>query len=255
MIFHGNQVKNFLKENVQVSIYFMKDANEPDIFRIKKSLEDKKAIKEIHYISKQEARQIMAKNLGEEAGELLGYNPYPPSLDVYFNADFTNADTLQQFKEKWEANNQVKEVFYEKALVENIDRYIRIASFIVLGLAVIFLLIAIALINSTIRLSLYSSRFLIKSMQLVGASRWFIRKPFVYRSMLHGLLGGFLASLLLILILYFLQDMVPFMDLFGHSAFYLILFGSMLILGSLITGLSGLFSINKYLKMKLEDLY
>ncbi len=255
MVFHANQLKNFLKENVQVSIYFAEDVNEPDVFRLKKSLNDRNAIKNIAYTSKEDAREIMKENLGEDAQEILGYNPYPPSLDIYFNPDYAHPDTLKDFKEEWESNPKVREVFYQQALVQNIDRYLQIAGIIVIGLAVIFLIIAIALINSTIRLNLYASRFLIKSMQLVGATRWFIRKPFIYRSMFHGLLGGFIAIILILLLLYFIQDLIPFIDFFAHGGFYAMVFAGLLVIGCLITGLSGLFSINKYLKMKLEDLY
>lgn len=255
MVFHANQLKNFLKENVQVSVYFMEEVNEPDIFRLKKNLKDNKAIKSIAYTSKEDARKIMKENLGEDAQEILGYNPYPPSLDIYFKADYANPDTLKSFKEKWGSNTKVREVFYQQALVQNIDRYVRIAGIIVMSLAIIFLIIAIALINSTIRLNLYASRFLIKSMQLVGATRWFIRKPFILRSMFHGVLGGFVATILILLLLFFIQDLIPFIDFFAHGLFYTVVFVSLIIVGCLITGLSGLFSINKYLKMKLEDLY
>lgn len=255
MIFHANQLKNFLKENVQVSVYFMKDVNEPDILRLKKSLENREGIKRIQYISKKDARKMMANNLGEEAGEILGYNPYPASLDVYFDANYTHPDSISRFQREWEDKTKVKEIFYQQALVQNIDRYVQLAGFIVLGLAVIFLIIAIALINSTIRLNLYAKRFLIKSMQLVGATRWFIRRPFILRSMLNGILGGVFASLLLIILLYFVHGWIPFIDFLAHPVFYGGVFLGLMILGSIITGLSGLFSINKYLKMKLEDLY
>ena len=255
MVYHANQIKNILKENVQVSINFMDDVNEPDIFKIKNRLEEKKSIRSIEYISKEKAQKIMAEKLGEDADEILGYNPYPPSLDIYFNAGYIHPDTLNTFKNKWEANNKVRDVFYQEVVVNNIDRFVRIAGLIVLSLAVIFLLIAVALINSTIRLNLYAKRFLIKSMQLVGATRWFIRKPFILRSMAHGLIGGLIATLLLILVVYFFQGRIPVINFFNHFTFYLAVSGMLLVLGVLITGFSSLFSINKYLKMKLEDLY
>lgn len=255
LVYHANQLKDYMKENVQVSIYFVDDVREPDIKRIQSRLEKRSSVDRIQYVSEEEAKKLMRENLGEDAVEVLGYNPYPASLDIYFKADYTHSDTLQQFKNDWEDRSVVREVQYQQALVENIDKNVRIAGAIVLGLAAIFLIIAIALINSTIRLSLFAKRFLIKSMQLVGATRWFIRKPFILRSMLHGLIGAVVAILLLVGVLYGVQDQFPFIDFWKGWPFYTILFPGLIIMGVIITGLSSLFAVNKYLRMKLDDLY
>lgn len=255
LVFHANQLKDYMKENVQVSIYFVENMREPDIKRIESRLEERPSIDRIKYVSEEEAKELMKKNLGEDAVEVLGYNPYPASLDVYFKADYAHSDTLEQFQSEWEGKPDVREVQYQKALVQNIDKNVRIAGAIVLGLAIIFLIIAIVLINSTIRLSLFAKRFLIKSMQLVGATRWFIRKPFILRSLLHGLIGGIVATLLLMGMLYFAQEQFPFVNVWKGFSFYLMLFPGLILMGVIITGFSSLFAVNKYLKMKLDDLY
>lgn len=255
MSFHANQLKDFLKENIQVSLYFLQDVNEPEIFEIRSQLEGYPGIQQISYTSKQEAQELMARNLGEEAGEVLGYNPYPPSLDVYFQAEYARSDTLKAFQQKWQEHRLVRDVYYQEILVSNINRYVRIAGLVVIGLAIIFGFIAFTLINSTIRLNLYAKRFLIKSMQLVGATRWFIRRPFILRAMQSGLLGGLLASLLLGILVATGRPWLPFIGLQAHLLFYAILAAGLMLLGVMVTGIASLVAVNKYLRMRLDDLY
>ena len=255
MVFHANQLKNYFKEQVEVSIEFRDNVNEPDIYRLKSQLEERPYVKKVKYLSKEDARKIMKKQMGEDAGEILGYNPYPASLNVYFQSWYTQPDSLVKFKENWSGESRVRNVIYQKEVIENINRYVSIGGAIVLVLAIIFLIVAIALINSTIRLNLYSKRFLIKSMQLVGATRWFIRKPFVLRSMRSGLVGAIAATVLLSIVLYFTKQQFGMINYANYIGFYALLFLIIVLLGLLITGFSSLFSINKYLKMKLEDLY
>lgn len=256
LVYHANGLKNYLKENVQMSLLFMEDANEPDILHFEQQLENMPQVKRVKYISKKEARKIMAADLGEDAIDILGYNPFPPSLDIYFEASYAAPDSLEKFKKGLlEKRNNVREVFYQKALVKNIDKNIRIAGALVLFFAILFMFIALVLINNTIRLTLYSKRFLIKSMQLVGATRWFIRRPFILKSVFHGLLGGICASGLLWGVIYLLKQKFPLLKVGYSPEFLVMLFPGLMFLGIIITGISSFFSMNKYLKMKLEDLY
>lgn len=255
LVFYANQLQTYLKENVQVSVLFMEDAHEPDILKLKTSLEREPHVNDVEFISKEEAKAQMKEDLGDNALEILGYNPFPPSLDVYFEAEYAHADSIMAFKQEMEEQQDVKEVYYQETLIKNIDQNVRIAGAVILVLAVIFLLIAIALINSTIRLSLYSKRFLIKTMQLIGATWWFIRKPFILRAVLHGFLGAIFAALLLAGSLYIVKRQFPFITLFQTYEFYAILLGIMMVLGILIAGITSFFSVNKYLRMRLEDLY
>lgn len=255
MSFHANQLKDFLKENLQVSIYFMQDVNEPAIFRIRDRLSAKPGVDRISYTSKAEARQLMAENLGEEAGDVLGYNPYPPSLDIYFKANYARSDTLSAFAERWQEHRLVRDVYYQKVLVNNINRYVRLAGLILIGLALLFGFIAFTLINSTIRLNMYAKRFLIKSMQLVGAGRWFIRKPFILRAMRSGAVGGLLASLLMGALILLSRQWLPFIALKAHAGFYGILVACLILAGVLISGFASLVAVNKYLRMRLDDLF
>jgi len=255
LVFSANQLQTYLKENVQVSVLFMEDTHEPDILKLKTSLEREPHINDVKFISKEQAKSEMKENLGENALEILGYNPFPPSLDVFFEAEHAQTDSIMAFKQAMEEKQAVKEVYYQETLIENIEQNVRIAGAVILVLAVIFLLIAIAFINSTIRLSLYSKRFLIKTMQLIGATWWFIRKPFILRAVLNGFLGAIFAALLLAGSMYIVKRQFPFINLFQTYEFYAILFGLMMIVGILIAGITSFFSVNKYLRMRLEDLY
>lgn len=253
--FHANQLKDFLKENIQVSIYFLEDVNESQIFRIRDQVSGNNAVDRISYTSKAEAKELMAENLGENAGEVLGYNPYPPSLDVYFKADYAQADTLKAFKQHWEDHRLIRDVYYQEVLVDNINRYVKILGILLVGLAIIFGFVAFTLINSTIRLNMYAKRFLIKSMQLVGATRWFIRKPFVLRAMRSGLMGGIFASVLVGVLLVIGRRWLPFINLQDHLLFYGIIACTLILLGIIISGMASLVAVNKYLRMRLDDLF
>lgn len=255
LVYHGNQLKDYLKENVEVSILFMDDVNEADIIRFKTALEDRKDIKSINYVSAEDAKEMMVRDLGEDIPGILGYNPFPPSLDIRFQANYTAVDSIEQFKREYAQNRQIKEIYYQKALVGNIERNMKIAAAVVLILAVIFLLIAFTLINNTIRLTLYSKRFLIKTMQLIGARPWFIRKPFIGKSVLTGVLGSLFASTLLMLLLYFIESNYPFIKIYRDAEVYAALIIGLMLLGLLISFFSSLFSVNRYLRMKLDDLY
>ncbi|MBC8342821.1 MAG: cell division protein FtsX [Bacteroidetes bacterium] len=254
LVIYAEQLKNFLKENLQVSVFFIDDAKEADILRLQNMIDHESFVKLTNYIDKEEAKQIMTIELGEDADKLLGFNPFPASLDVYFNANYARVDSVEQFKTEMEIFPFVKEVSYQKVILENIDKYVRIGGLAILGFTIIFFLIAMILINNTIRLTLYSKRFLIKSMQLVGGTKGFIRRPFIYKAVTYGFIGGVIANLLLAGFLYAFSNWLPF-ALSGNLMNNFILSVSILLVGIIITFLSSYYSVNKYLRTKLDDLY
>jgi cell division transport system permease protein len=254
LIIYADRLKDFLKENVQISIIFRDDTKEADIIRIQKMLNDEKNIRLTDYISKDKAREIMTKELGEDAAGILGFNPFPSSLDIFFIADFAQVDSIENFKSRMEKYPIVKEVSYQKVILENIDKNVRIIGTVILSFMIIFLFIAIILINNTIRLNLFSKRFLIKSMQLVGATQSFIKKPFIVKAVNFGILGGFLANCLLATIFIIANKYLPYPII--NNLKINILVGVLLILfGALITFLSSYYSVKRYIKLKLDDLY
>jgi cell division transport system permease protein len=202
---------------------------------------------------------LAAKNLKEDLGEdfvqYLGHNPLLPSLDVYMKENYANTDSIKTFIEKISKNNKIKEVVYQESLIDMVNKNVRIIGIIVLAFAVILLIIAVALINNTIRLAIYSQRFLIKSMQLIGATKNFIRKPFITYGIIHGLLGSLIAILLLILTLKFAQQQIPELVFLRNWFEFAVIFLGVILIGILISGLSTYFAVTKYLKAQSNDLY
>ena len=254
LVFYADQLKDYLKENLQVNVFFIDDAKEADILRLQNMLDNETFVKATNYVDKEAAKILMTEELGEDAHEVLGFNPFPASLDVHVHANYAQVDSLSIFKENIEIFPFVKEVSYQKVILENIDKYVRIGGLAILGFTTIFFLIALILINNTIRLTLYSKRFLIKSMQLVGGTKGFIRKPFIYKAVTYGFIGGVIANLMLAGFIYAFSNWLPF-TIMGNLINNLILSGSLLVLGVFLTFISSYYSVRKYLRTKLDDLY
>jgi len=251
---YADQLKTYLKENLQVNVIFTDEAKEADIVRMQKMLDSESYVKATEYISKDEARQIMLKELGEDAEVVLGFNPFPASLDVYFNASFAVVDSIEAFKTQFEQYPFVKEIAYQRVILENIDRNVRIGALIILSFMILFLLIAIVLINNTIRLTLYSQRFIIKTQQLVGATQSFITKPYILRAVKFGIIGSIIAIIMLAALIYLLSHRFDIKWLGDLKTDIAICF-SLIFFGFFITLISSYYSVKKYLRMKLDDLY
>lgn len=254
LIIYADQLKNFLKENVQVSIIFRDETKEADIVRMMKMLETEKTVLRTEYLSKEKAYQIMTEELGRDAVKILGFNPFPSSLDVYFKADYAQVDSIEKFKKEIEQKTYVKEVSYQKAILENIESYVRIGAMVILVFMLMFLLTAIVLINNTIRLTLYSKRFIIKSMQFVGATQGFIRKPFILTAVKYGIIGGLIANGILIFLIILFDKNLPY-SVISNLKINILLGFLLIIFGALITYLSSFYSVKRYLRLKLDDLY
>lgn len=254
-VIHANYLKDYFRENVEITVHFMDNAREADILRMQQLLEQKEAVKSTQFLHRDKAKEELIEDLGEDFVEILGYNPLPHTLKIYLHADYAVIDTIRNLQTEIEANRIVRETGFQEILVENIDKNIQLAGFIFLGFALLFMIICITLINNTIRLTLYSKRFLIKSMQLVGATQFFIRKPFIGKSIIHGIIGSILALLLLSVSLYLLFDHFPglieIQDFIQIGILYIAIF----IIGFIISGISSYLAVGKYIKMKLDDLY
>jgi len=246
-------MKEKIKEDVALSIYFSDEVTEPDIIKVQEKLESEHYVKEAKYISKEEGVKLWP--LGAQGVKLLGFNPIPNSIDVHFNPGFVVFDSLNAVKTALEKNPGVREVQFDQNVVANIDRFVSIAGIVLGLLALLMALISIALINSAIRLNMYSRRFLIKSMQLVGATKNFIRKPFIFTGLITGICSALFAGALLSACIYLLSRKFDFLSMLNNYVEMGIVVLAMLIAGALITGLSSYFAINKYLKLKLDDLF
>lgn len=250
IILHAGKLSDYVKENIGFSVIIKENTKEQAILEFQKKLDTESFVKSTDYITSEQAAQDLTKELGEDFVDFLGYNPLLPSIDIRLNAEYANNDSLKILEERLLTNNVVKEVFYHKSLVDMVNRNIRRIGLVILSFSLVLLLISIALINNTIRLSVYSKRFIIKAMQLVGATRSFISKPFILKSLLHGLISSVIAIILLAVVLFFSRQALPELIDLQEIDLFLSLFGIVTLLGLLITGLSTLFAVGRYLHLK-----
>jgi len=255
IIMHAQKISNQVKENIGFSVIMKETANEADIIRFQKMLDASLITKSTEYITREQAAKNVSKNLGEDFISLLGNNPLTAQIDVRINANYANNDSLEVLEKRLLQNEFVKEVYYQKSLVKIVNENIRKISLIFLSFSTLLLIIAIALINNTIRLSVYSHRFLIKTMQLVGATQHFIRKPFILKGIVSGIIGAFIAIFFLFIVLYFAKQQLPELVNLQEIDSYLIVFGIVMILGVIFSWLSTFMAVRKYLNIKTDSLY
>lgn len=255
MLVHARNLSNYVKENIVLNIIVSDGAKEVDVLGLQKQLDAHPYVLKTQYVSKELAARNLQKDLGEDFVQFLGYNPLLSSIDVYMKADYANNASIETLSKQLSKNPLVKEVIYQKSLIDMVNQNIKVIGLVILAFAAVLLVISVALINNTIRLAIYSQRFLIKSMQLVGATKGFIRKPFLAYGILHGFLGGLIAIILLLLTLYLAQQQIPELVILRNWFEFGIVFLSVIAIGILISGLSTYFAVSKYLRLKIYDLY
>lgn len=245
----------YVKENINFSILISDDMKESDILKLQKKLDKEPFVKATEYISKKQALREQTEAMGTDPQEFLGYNPFTASIEVKLHSDYANSDSIVKIEKKIKKNTNIQEVLYQKDLIDAVNDNIRNISLMLLGLAVILTFISFALINNTIRLTIYSKRFLIHTMKLVGASWSFIRRPFLRRNFWIGVLSAVIADAVLWGAAYWLVSYEPELIRVITPDVMLLVSVSVLIFGVFITWLCALLSINKYLKMKAGTLY
>lgn len=249
LLLNSKKVADHFKEQIAFTIYINDSAKPIEVKQLQKSLRIRKETKSVDYISKEEAAEIHANDIGEDFMEFLGYNPLLSSVDVYFVSDYVSPVFLAQLKEDFESKPYINEVFYDRPLLEILEENIKKITQGIIGLSGLFILIAILLINSSIRLSVYSKRLVIKTMQLVGATKRFIRRPFIVQHLQLGLLGATLASSGLGYMLYELNLRFPELALLNNPKEPALIFGILFGMGILITGLSTFFATQRFLNL------
>ena len=255
IVLHARMLSDYVRENIGFSIMIREGVKEAGILELKKNLDGKYYVKSSEYIPRERAAEKLKTELGEDFVGFLGYNPLLPSIDLRIKAPYANADTLRVIEKRLLANPEVKEVFYQKSLVDAINTNIEKISLILLGFSGILLFIAIVLINNTIRLAVYSRRFIIRSMQLVGATEGFIRRPMLRRSIFHGLISAFIALLLLMLLTYIALEEIPGLVELQDPVMLFALVGFIFFLGAMISWLSTWLAVRKYLRLRTDLLY
>ena len=254
---HARKLSNHVKENLGFEIVMNSDVKEANILRLQKELDAMPAVKSTEYITKEEAITRLSEDLGEDFLQWLGNeaNPLLPSIDVRFHADYANNDSIAVIEAQLLENTDIKEVYYQKSLIDLINQNLRKIAIVLMVVSIILLLIAIALIRNTIRLSIYSKRFLVRSMQLVGATESFIRRPFLRQGVSQGFFGGLLADLLLAGILYGVSKRVPDLLLVQDMRVVVAVFIGLVILGVVLAWLSTRAALDRFLNANLDKLY
>ena len=257
IVIQAKNLSNYIKENIGFEIIMKPDVKEADILHLKKMLDTREYVKSAEYITTEEATRRLSTILGEDFIDFLGNenNPLLPSIDLRFNAPWANSDSLAVIETEVLQNKAVKEVYYQKSLVHLINKNLRKISFVLLGFSLMLLFIAMALVNNTIRLSVYSRRFNIRTMQLVGATEGFIRQPFVVKGITQGIISALIALALLSGIIVALQKQIPELALLVNLETLGWLYLFVLVLGMLMAGFSTLFSVRKYLRMNPDRLF
>lgn len=257
LVLFANKISDYIKENIGFEIVMKKGVKEKDIIEFQHVLDKKEYVKSTEYISQEEATRRLTEDLGEDILDWLGdvENPLLPSIDVRFNSEYANNDSIAKI-EKWVMKNKnVKEVYFQKSLIHSIDQNVNKIAAVLLLVGTVLLIMAITLIGHTVRLSVYSKRFVVRSMQLVGATEGFIIKPFLKSFVIQGVIGSVLSLALLSVFLYrIMKDVPELASLTGFGSFAVI-YISVLVLGILLTTLSTLFAMRKYLRADIDDLY
>lgn len=255
LLVKSNQITAHFKEKVAITV-FLKDRVTPvQTKKLEELLHSKSYTKTTRFLSKDKAAEIYSKDIGEDFLEFLGKNPLKNSIDIYLKADFVSPLKMTDIKNELLENTYVTEVVYDEPLIQLLTQNIQKISFWILVIAAFFALVAILLINSSIRLSVHSKRFTIKTMQMVGATKRFIRRPFVWRGVRLGLVGAFLASFGLGFLSYYLSQYFPELQLWSNKSELLMVVAGLFLTGFLITWLSTFFATQRFLNLKTDQLY
>ena len=254
-VLSANNLSTYVRENIGISVLVSDDMKEPEALKFQKTLNEKSYVKESVYISKEQALKEQTEAMGTDPAEFLGYNPFTASIEIKLNAQYANSDSIAWIEKEILTNKKVMEVSYPQNLIDSVNRNIQKVSIFLLGLAALLTLISFALINNTIRLAIYSKRFLIHTMKLVGASWSFIRRPFLVRNVWIGVLAGIMADAILLGMAYMLVKYEPqLIEIITPNAL-LVVMTSVFVFGLAITFFCAYISINKYLRMKASALY
>ncbi len=255
VVINAKKLSNHIKENVGFQVVLKDTTTQAELDILKQEISSSAFTKQVDYISKDEAAKKLQKDLGEDFITFLGYNPLLSSLDVKLNSDYANIDSLAGFEKQIMQKHFVKEVIYHKDMIKQVNDNAKVISIYILIFSGLLLVVAIALINNTIRLSIYAKRFIIRTMYLVGATQGFIRMPFILKGIRQGIIAGLVAGFLLAGFLVLSTRYIPDLLQLQDPNLLALLFGGIVTLGILISGLSAALSVSRYLRLKTDDLY
>ncbi len=255
LVINANKLSKHFKENVGFQIYLKDTASSAQTDGLLQEISNSNYAKSVNLINKEQAAEKLKADLGEDFVSFLGSNPLLNSLEVKLNANYANTDTLQIIEKTLLQKSFIKEVVYQKDMINNLNKNTKAIAFFILIFSSALLIVAIALINNTIRLSIYSQRFLIRTMYLVGATRSFISKPFIFKGIRQGIIAGIVASVLLVGLLAISTRFIPDLLQLQDENLLLILFSAIVLVGVIISAFSAMLAVLRFLRLKTSDLY
>lgn len=251
----GNEMSNYVKENVNMSVVLQDSIAADKLQVIQRLIQATPGVKSYDYISKEQALKDHIRDLGENPADFLGYNPLLASFEVKLTSAYANTDSVSHIEKKLKQYAGVKQVIYQKDIIRLVNDNLTKTGYFLLGIAAILIFISIVLLNNTIRLSIYSKRFVINAMRLVGARAWFIRRAFVWRYLWNGLIAAFIALILLGVAVYYVQIALGTNFNLYHLRIVLMVSGVVILFGLIISFFAALFAVNRYIRMKTNDMY
>lgn len=255
LLFVAHDMSVYVKENINLAIILDDNAKKAEITRVENFLNSAGYAKDIDFVSKEDALKEHIASLGDDPEDFLGYNPLKASLEVKLKADYANPDSVKMIESKLKTFDAIERIAYQKDLIGLVNDNVRKISFVLLGLAMVLLIVAVALINNTVRLSIYSNRFLINTMQMVGATNWFIRKPYVRKSILNGLMSAFISIIILGIVVYYVMFEFGLNSLSLNPVSAIFVSVIVFLSGIVLMATSTYLSIGRYLKMNTNDMY
>lgn len=253
-VINTEKISGHVKENIPISVYFKRDADPENVKDFGEKLKNAEYIKDYVYVTKEEAAENNRDIMGDYEN-LLDSNPLSDSYDLHLKGSYVQADSIKQIEVDFRSNPQVSDVTYDVLMVEMANDNIKKISFWILIISGVLAFISMLLINSSLRLSIYSHRFIIKTMQMVGATKSFIRRPFIWRGIKLGLIGSLFAIGALLWFIYYLDQKFPVLNIWEDWIPNAIVFGGVLLFGIIIAAISTFFATQRFLNLRTDDLY
>lgn len=254
-IVNSKKLSDDFKEGIAMSVYFKDEADDAILKSFGAKLKKAPYIEKAVFVSKETAAKQHADIIGEDFISFLGFNPLQNSYDIFLKADYVVTDSIKNIEKKLRKNTAVADIIYDKQLVNMVNDNIHKISIWILIISIFLAFIAVLLINSSMRLSIYSNRFIIKTMQMVGATKSFIRRPFIWKSIKLGIIGSLLAILALVAVLFYINNKFPKLEILSNKPMITAILSGVLFIGILITWLSTFFATQRFLNLRTDDLY
>jgi len=257
LLIDARKITRDVKENADVEVFLYSGSKDADVARLQKMLDASDYVKSTTYISKDSAAKQLQSVDKEDFIGLLGYNPLPASINIHVKAEYANADSLAVIEKSLSTYPQIKEVVYQKSLIKMMNENLKKITLIMLGFSALLLLVSLTLINNTIRLTVYSKRFVIKTMQLVEATQAFIRRPFLWKGVRNGVIASIVALLMIFGVIHMVQSeqLLPDLSEMNDVNTYFTLAGTVILLGIVLSWVSTYFALRRYLRLRADELH